>query len=302
MIKNEPHPKTIMLFNEWKELFRLAHDDVSKQQAILDRKKALKELLQEDFTNSDDEYLALFALQTAYALIVKIVAFKVISKIRYNADLINFDTLSTSDSSVLRIQMARLEDGAIFRAYKLTNLLEGDFFSWYSSENQWNDRIASCVREVFRTLSRYSDKAVMNLPEKSQDFFKALYIEMIPEAVRHSLGEYYTKKWLAQNVVEEAVQICGVEHWRGLDPCCGSGTFLTVMIEMVLNNVSEKSSEEQLIEVLNRVKGVDLNPVAVLTARVNYFLNIAHLLKDDTVLEIPVFLGDASYAPQHEIF
>lgn len=33
--------KTEMLFYEWKELFNLAHDDTSKQQAIIDRKKSL---------------------------------------------------------------------------------------------------------------------------------------------------------------------------------------------------------------------------------------------------------------------
>ena len=36
---NSMTPKTQMLFNEWKELFNLSHDDISKQQAIIDRRK-----------------------------------------------------------------------------------------------------------------------------------------------------------------------------------------------------------------------------------------------------------------------
>lgn len=38
-------PKTQMLFNEWKELFNLAHDDVSKQQAIIGRKVSIEKLI-----------------------------------------------------------------------------------------------------------------------------------------------------------------------------------------------------------------------------------------------------------------
>lgn len=42
ILKNRMHPKTQMLFTEWKELFNLAHDDISKQQAIIDRKNHLR--------------------------------------------------------------------------------------------------------------------------------------------------------------------------------------------------------------------------------------------------------------------
>ena len=111
---------------------------------------------------------------------------------------------------------------------------------------------------------------------------------MIPAAVRHSLGEYYTKRWLARQVVEDAIEQVSMTGWKGLDPCCGSGTFITVMIDKVLEEVKDKAPREQLHEVLSRVKGIDLNPVASLTARVNYFINIAHLITDDEELEIPI--------------
>ena len=96
----------------------------------------------------------------------------------------------------------------------------------------------------------------------------------MPPAVRHSLGEYYTKKWLANQVVDEALALVSKPNWKGLDPCCGSGTFITVMIDKVLEETQGQTINEQLHSVLERVKGIDLNPVAVLTARVNYFINI----------------------------
>lgn len=121
---------------------------------------------------------------------------------------------------------------------------------------------------------------------------------MVPAAVRHSLGEYYTRKWLAQNVVDEAIKLSKIEEWKGLDPCCGSGTFLNVMIDRVLYEEQEKSNEEKLEDVLQRVKGIDLNPIAVLTARANYFINISHLICDNRPIDIPVYLGDSSYVPK----
>lgn len=297
-LENNCQPKTKMLFMEWKQLFNLAHDDISKQQAIIDRKKSLEILLDYKFTNRDDEYLALYALQTAYAIIIKTIAFKVISQVRFNASLISFGESINQESDALRMQFSKLEDGAIFREYGMANLLEGDFFSWYCAELQWTEKISECIKRIFEILSRYSDKAVLNSATKSQDFFKKLYEAMVPAAVRHSLGEYYTKKWLAQNVVEESVDLVNKKGWKGLDPCCGSGTFLNVMIDKVLQETASQNKDEQLKAVLSRVKGIDLNPIAVLTARVNYFLNISHLLIDNRPIDIPVYLGDASYVPE----
>lgn len=61
-----------------------------------------------------------------------------------------------------------------FREYHVTNLLEGDFFSWYCSEKQWTDSLAEIVKNIFEILCRYSEKAVLNNTSKSQDFFKLL--------------------------------------------------------------------------------------------------------------------------------
>lgn len=292
-------PKTQMLFNEWKELFNLSHDDISKQQAIIDRRKSLEELLGTTFKENDEEYTALFALQTAYVIIVKIVAFRIASIVRYNSSIIDFEELVDIDEEALRQHLVSLEEGAIFREYGITNLLEGDFFSWYSSSNQWTQKIANSISDVFEILNRYSNKAVLNNSIKSADFFKELYIALMPAAVRHSLGEYYTKRWIAQQVVDEALSIASYpNNWKGLDPCCGSGTFITVMIDKVLEEEKDKPAKTQLNAVLSRVKGIDLNPVAVLTARVNYFINIAHLLSDQDDLEIPIYLGDSSYVPK----
>jgi len=65
-----------------------------------------------------------------------------------------------------------------------------------------------------------------------------------------------------------------------------------------LDTTDDLSNSEKLQSILKRVKGMDLNPLAVLSSRINYFINISPLIEDGVAFEIPVYLGDASYVPQ----
>ena len=60
------------------------------------------------------------------------------------------------------------------------------------------------------------------------------------------------------------------------------------------------SPNETLEQVLSRVVAIDLNPLSVLTTRINYFIHISSLLIDGAARPpvIPVYLGDASSSPQ----
>jgi hypothetical protein len=290
--------RTKMLFNEWKELFRLAHDDKSKQRAIEERRKALSAIIDTSFKDNETEYLILYSLQTAFAILVKIIAYKVVSKIRFNQSLIEFHKLAEADSDALRDQMYLLEEGAIFRSMGIGNLLEGDFFAWYSTKNQWNNEIGCVIKEVFAVLSRYEDKALFDKGNDARDLFKDLFLEIVPDKVRHSMGEFYTPPWLADNLIRNCLKYCSKKDWRALDPCGGSGTFVTALIKKVLLESQHLTPKQKLEMVLLRVKAVDLNPLAVLTMRINYFVNIAHLIGKNDEFEIPVYLGDSSYVPE----
>ena len=243
--------------------------------------------------------MVLYALQTTYAIIIKIIAYKVISKIRFNRSLIDFNTLASADYETLRLQLYSLEEGAIFRSLGIGNLLEGDFFAWYSSQQQWNVDIAKPVKKIFNILTKYEDKAIFESGENVQDLFKDLFLKIMPEKVRHSLGEFYTPPWLADNLINESLSLINNKNnWKALDPCAGSGTFITVLIKKVLEETTDLTQEQRLSEVLQRVKAIDLNPLAVLTARINYFINISPLMGDNDVFEIPVYLGDSSYVAE----
>lgn len=297
ILKNNQTQKTKMLRLEWEQLFRLGHDDRSQQKRIKDRQIALEQIIQDSFDKSEEQYGALFSLQTTYAIIIKLIAFRIISELRFDKPIKNYQTVLRAGNDSLRIFCQRLEDGEIFHELGIVNLLEGDFFSWYSDSNQWNSEIADFVRKILEILARYENASQIFKTEKIVDLFKGLYENIIPQLVRSSLGEFYTPIWLAEHVFRSVKP--RTNSWRGLDPCAGSGTFVLLMICEVLNELSDENAETQLKQVLARVHAIDLNPLAVLTTRINYFIRIAHLIPPrPSHIQIPVFLGDASYVPK----
>ncbi len=287
--------KTEMLRTEWEALFRLAHEDQSQQKRIEARRNILGEIFGITITEATMEYRALFALHTAYAIILKLIAYRVVSDVKFGTVLTDFKSLTTATADVLRAFCTTLEDGELFRQIGILNLLEGDFFSWYADDKQWNNKIADGVREILMVLSRYED--VKSIFEKSRavDLFRSLYEATVPQVVRGSFGEFYTPYWLAQHVLESSKPH---SNWNVLDPCCGSGTFVIAAISRLRDENNGMAPAVIASKILDRVFGIDLNPLAVLTARIHYFIHIADLL-DESIAEIviPIFLGDASNLP-----
>lgn len=119
--------------------------------------------------------------------------------------------------------------------------------------------------------------------------------------MRSSLGEFYTPYWLAERVLESATPH---GNWRAIDPCCGSGTFVVAAIAKVRGECRARvlNDRDTLKEILSRVAAIDLNPLGVLTTRINYFIHISALLgKVKSPLVIPVYLGDAAAIPEHVV-
>lgn len=300
----KPSQKTSMLFTEWKHLFQLSHDDKSQQQDIITRRHDLSRILAIKIKSQNSEYQALFALQTSYAILIKLIAFKVISYEKFDDTLMQFSYFLTNNSNNLRIYLTKLENGSVIRKYGIHNLLEGDFFSWYTSSNQWNINLYKIIYNIVDTLSDYQSTISFFSRRNIQDFFKKLYQKIIPRSVRHTMGEYYTPYWLANAVIHKLFATHSItSNPRVLDPTCGSGTFLTVMIKYYIKkgNMNHINIDNLLDIILKHVVGIDINPLAVLTARINYFLNISSLLTPNAVIEIPVYSGDSAYTPKRKI-
>ncbi len=304
LLKNKATAKTKMLFTEWQSLMHLSYDDNGKGNDIAKRRKDLSLILEDDINIPNKEYMGLFALQTTYAIIVKLIACKVMDKLEYSESTRTYSDLTSITSQELQAFLGGLEDGYIYRSNGIFNLLEGDFFSWYSTTEQWNADLWKTILDIIKRIDEYTAFS-LEISYEPLDIFKDLYMSIIPKSVRHSMGEYFTPAWLSDYVVGESLNLIENKEWKAIDPCCGSGTFVITLIKHIVGNVnlqelSSKEKEDIRNNILSRVYGVDINPLSVLSARVGYYFALRPF-GDIRDVEIPIYLGDSAIIPIREI-
>lgn len=194
----------------------------------------------------------------------------------------------------MRDELKDLEEGGIFSTLGIKNFLEADYFAWYLDE--WNAEIAQSIFEVVKKLLDYEPATVELNPERVKDLFKRLYQNLVSRDVRHKLGEYYTPDWLAELLLDE-VGYDGNPDKRVLDPACGSGTFLVLTIKRIKEYADERflDKRELIKKIIDNVKGIDLNPLAVLASKANYLIALSDLLRyrPKEGIEIPIYLADS---------
>lgn len=282
------HPKTVTFVQQWMLHFsEVCGYDIDNPG---DEIRALCENLT---GNTKRPELILFALHTYYSVFIKLLAAEIL---HYLHDLGTFITQDLEASKkLLKEKVVALERGAIFREIGVKNLLEGDLFSWYIDD--WNDEIGDAIRGLVKKLTTYEMSSIGVDFSSATDLLKDLYEKLIPKAVRHSSGEYYTPDWLAEHVVGQS-GYDGAVGVRFLDPSCGSGTFLVNAINRKISKLRGLSRSKAIEEVLSTVVGFDLNPIAVISARVNYLIAIFPYLREQKKeVEIPIYLTDSILTP-----
>ncbi len=250
-----------------------------------------------------------FALQTYFAFIVKTIARLVLQAYAGGAlGATPLTTVAGLQGEPLRRELARWEEGDLYRALGLKNLLEGDFFAWYL--HAWEPDVEAALRQVLLRLADYNPTTIQDDPLSARDLLKKLYHYLLPREVRHDLGEFYTPDWLAERLLaqlgEPLFQMprpgrrIPTPRKRLLDPACGSGTFLVLAARALKANCLQAGmSEADTLEViLESLAGIDLNPLAVMAARVNFLLTVADLLPyRRREVEIPIYLADSILTP-----
>ena len=193
-------------------------------------------------------------------------------------------------------QILKVLSGEYFESYGISNLIEEDFFSWILDDDVVDTAFAQST-DLLKGLQRY------DLSRAEEDLFKEIYEEMVELGQRHRLGEYYTPEWLSKKAL-----LLTLDRWaedntgipRILDPACGSGTFLTNSIHLLKTDLRprEMNDDSLLNLILDRVVGVDVNPLAAIVARANYVIALGDLLKLGKPVTIPVYISDSIKLPK----
>jgi len=288
---NSESPRTEMLSEDWKRVF---------SQVCAYSEEKLKGLVNyyglKDHEIIDVEKL-MFAIHTYYTILMKLLTSEVVTLF---ADSLIGSYLKRLEEGYLKSkedmfnELKELEEGGIFAEVGIKNFLEADYFAWYLDE--WNDEIARLIYEIVEKLLDYEPATVELSPERVKDLFKRLYQNLVSRDIRHKLGEYYTPDWLADLLLDE-VGYDGNPNKRLLDPACGSGTFLILAIKRIREYAEEHflDKRELIRNIIKNVRGIDLNPLAVLASKANYIIALSDLLRyrPKDGIEIPIYLADS---------
>lgn len=233
----------------------------------------------------------IYAIQTYYALFIKLLVTVMLNQRKIN---LNIDTqINFGDKNATYKELKTIENGTIFTQLGIVNFIEEDFFGWYLE--CWDDELYSDIKDLLRKIYYYDFKDNDKLTDhNSQDLLRKLYNYLMPKTLRHSLGEYYSPNWLAeQTYIQSGVD--GNVDKSVLDPTCGSGTFIVIAIKNIIDKNKGKVSDDVLLDkILNNIHGFDLNPLAVITARANYLMALGDLIENtEQKIQIPIYHCDA---------
>ena len=189
--------------------------------------------------------------------------------------------------------------------FNIDYLFERDEYDWVFDPN-----IAPQLDEFFRDIGR-SLLSVDWGQGAELDLLKRVYQNIVRREVRRQLGEFYTPDWIAQIIlwralymlvkgtppqqdivpdpIDKVVELIDEFYSkhpgmipRFIDPTCGSFTFGVHYINSLLEWYAKKKPQINPVNfamlIVNNVVGIDLNPVAVIMAKVNYLLQIYRLL------------------------
>lgn len=260
-------------FDLWKNDSLFIYGDVDKLTTVNSKVKPaiLFERYGLNYGENSEVSALLFSIQTFYSVLIKLVAFGMVS--------INEKT-----------ELFDIFNGKEFKKNGLENYCYEDYYCWFLADNDLLEMASKLYNVLFEIY--FDDSADISFLEN--DFVKQIYETVIPKEFRHILGEYYTPDWMAKYTLENSIKQSEVtidDTTTFLDPTCGSGTFIFKALELV--------STDSLLK--GNVRGYDINPLAVLTSRTNYIISaIRKGIRTFNKFIIPVFCFDTINTPKLE--
>ncbi len=211
------------------------------------------------------------SIQTFYSVLIKLIAWNALR-----------------DAS-LEPPLTELLSGRAFVDRGIRNFCGDDWYIW--PLDVWDPALEAQCEELRACLGTFD-----TCPEgstHSPDSLSRIYETVVPPALRHALGEYYTPGWLAERTLQNAVSASGrrAGELRFLDPACGSGVFLIQALRLIRADTSKSPP------LSDQVAGFDLHPLAVLTAKANYLAVVARQPLPEAGLFLPIYRYDALNVP-----
>ncbi len=179
------------------------------------------------------------------------------------------------------------------------------FYKGLNFEEFYKEYLKNNVRQIFEydfffwtKFDKVNVKKIYdmfhNLKFAKEDLFTNLYQQIFLSDIRHRIGEFFTPSNLVQKMLDSSYKF----GLKVLDPSCGSGNFI---INIIIKILGSKESIKSKIKAISEVFGFDINPLAVMTVRVNISLLLIEYFKDNYLLtNFNIFLIDSLFPELYE--
>ena len=186
-------------------------------------------------------------------------------------------------------EIAAILNGDFFlEKFRLSNLVERDYFGWISEINSI-DEFIPIARQIQNDLYVYSYDKPMD-----EDLFGHLIAQLANRSKRKLLGQEWTPSWLARHLALKCLEnISKDEVPQVVDMCCGSGAILAEVLKAAKDVRCIKD-----IDILERVvTGFDIDPLAVVFARTTWVTTLASEIRNaNRPITVPIYHADSLFA------
>lgn len=206
------------------------------------------------------------------------------------ANVLNSKALISDDA-----ELQAILDGSLFKARGLPNLVEYDYFGWLNASPYVSDLVA-VARDIQNDLRAYDFES-----SPAEDLFGNLMAQLAARSQRLLLGQEWTPSWLAGKLVEHVMSALPEgQHPRFVDMCCGSGAMVVETVKRAQQRLRAAGripgDPAALSELATAITAFDIDPLAVMLAKVGWVLASKDWLAPGHEAQIPVYHADSLFA------
>ena len=153
------------------------------------------------------------------------------------------DPMFTTQQELSKDEINDLFDGQSDDSCKLVNnFFESHFLEWFTFTsdiiNPDDSFDVQLVNDTMKEVNKFDLSTFVLRPENVQDILQEVYMGLIPQEMRHLMGEYFSPDWIVEHALD-MVGYTGDISKTLIDPTAGSGPFLTQSIKRIIRIVKE---------------------------------------------------------------
>lgn len=188
-------------------------------------------------------------------------------------------------------------NGQFFTSKGVNRLVEYDYFGWLTTSKH-----IAIIRPFASSLQ--AELAAFDFSaEASEDLFGEMVTQFAGRKQRLLLGQEWTPNWLASRMADSLFCQLGDNDPRFLDMCCGSGGMIVEVTKRARAKAKDKGlkegSQEALDYLENAATGFDIDPLAVILAKVNWVAANRDWLEPfqgRNRVSVPIYHADSLFA------